>query len=148
MGADAIVQALEQLEAGSAHETPQDESRVTYAARLERSDSPVDFTRPAHDLHNQIRGLHPWPLASARLDGRRVRLIASEVRESPAPLAEPGTVIAIEHDAIVTATGAGLLALRRVQLEGRPVVSARDFLNGHRVVPGDRFTTDRPGADG
>jgi methionyl-tRNA formyltransferase len=146
MGAELAMQALSVLQAGVGIEDPQDPSLVTYAAKLERADGLVDFRRRARELHNQIRGLHPWPLASVRLHDRRLRLIESRVRTEGHRLA-PGTVIRVEPEEIVVATGDEGLGLRRVQPDGRPAMSVRDYLNGHRVSAGDRFTQDTPPRD-
>ena len=141
MGGGLCVRALDELTAGTLVETPQDASLVTYAAKLKREDGRVDFTRRAREVHNQIRGLHPWPLAAARLHDRRLRLLESRVR-TEAHQRAPGTVIRVEPEEIVVATGDEALGLRRVQLDGRPAMAVRDFLNGHQVFPGDQFTPD------
>src|SRR5579862_1924886 len=75
LGSELMTTTLDRMEAdGDLPLTPQDETRVTYAARLERRDGEVNWSRPARDLHNQIRGLHPWPLAAVFLQGRRMLL--------------------------------------------------------------------------
>jgi methionyl-tRNA formyltransferase len=126
-------------------EIPQDESLVTYAPRLERGESAIRFDRPALDVHNHIRGLHPWPLASAMLGSNRIVLRRSQVDRGGDPGAPPGTVIAVDKDAIVVAAAPGAVRILEVQLEGRAPSPVRAFLNGHRVSPGDRFTP-LPGA--
>jgi methionyl-tRNA formyltransferase len=139
MGADLLVKVIEDMERGHVAETPQDEAGVVYAARITRDESAIDLSKPAADVHNTIRGLQPWPLASALLDGRRVRFLESTLAPDEPSSSPPGTVIRIEPDALIVSTGRGAIALRRMQLDGRPVVSARDFLNGHDVRPGSRF---------
>ncbi len=139
LGAALALQMVEALAQGAVAEVPQDDSRAVYAARLQRSDSRIDFARPARDVHNAIRGLHPWPLASAVLDGQRLTLLRSEALPDEAASAPPGTIIRIESDALVVATGGGAIRLRRVQREGRPAVSVHEYLNGHRTRAGDRF---------
>jgi len=141
LGADLLVNVIDDMEHGPVAEAPQDEAKVTYAARLSKGESAIDLSRPAADVHNTIRGLQPWPLASALLDDRRVRFLESILApdEPSSSAAPPGTVIRIEPDALIVSTGRGAIALRRLQLDGRPVVSVRDFLNGHDVRPGSRF---------
>jgi methionyl-tRNA formyltransferase len=139
LGADLLVGVIDELARGPVTETPQDESRVTYAARLGRHEGAIDFSKPAVEVHNVIRGLQPWPLAAALLDSRRVRLLESVSSPEESSSAPPGTVIRIEPDALVVATGRGTVAIRRLQLDGRQVVSVRDFLNGHVVHSGSRF---------
>ncbi len=76
-GATLLIDTLNRLEDGAVTETPQDESLVTYAARLDRRDSQIDWTRSARDIHNQIRAMHPWPLTSVMWRGKRLILRAS-----------------------------------------------------------------------
>ena len=138
LGAALLVATLDALTRGEAHETPQDASLATYAHRLSREDSLVDWTCSARHIHNQIRGLHPWPHAHAYLGAQRVILRRSLVRPDP-PADEPGTVVSAHGDEIVVAAGSGMLALTELQLEGRRPLGARDFLAGHTLAPGDRF---------
>ena len=144
LGADLLVRTVDRLAAGQVAETPQDETRVTYASRLQRDESRIDFARPAIDVHNSIRGLQPWPLASAQLSGKRILLHASQALPDESVTATPGSVVRLEPDALVVATSKGAVRLTRLQLEGRPAVAARDFLNGHAVRPGDQFLPARP----
>jgi len=139
LGADLLIETVEALARGPVTETPQDATLVTYAARLDRRDGQISFGQPAETIHNAIRGLQPWPLVWTTLHGKRIALLASEpVAENTS--AAPGTIIRADSDGLVVATGsAGALRLIRVQLEGRPVVSVRDYLNGHPTRPGDRF---------
>lgn len=140
-GAGLLVETVEALARGPVHAQEQDERLVTYAARLERAESAIHWNQPALDIHNRIRGLQPWPLASSTLDGKRIVLRASSPVETEAHSAEPGTILRIEDGAIVIATGPGAIRLLALQLEGKPVITAAAFLNGHRVQPGQRFMT-------
>lgn len=139
LGASLLVHTVDALARGPVTEVPQDDGRAVYAARVERRDGLIDFTRPARDVHNAIRGLHPWPLASAVLHGKRLALLASEALPDETASAPPGTIVRVEPDALIVATGLGAIRLRRVQLDGRPPVSVRDFLNGHPTRAGERF---------
>lgn len=139
MGASLLVETVAALARGPVTETPQDTTLVTYAARLEKRESPVNWDRPAIDVHNHIRGLQPWPMADARLAGRRIvfrkaRAMPQEGHTSPA-----GSVIAANRDGIVVATSPGAVHILEVQPEGRPAMSVAAFLNGHPIKPGDRF---------
>jgi methionyl-tRNA formyltransferase len=139
LGADLLVSTLAALEAGSVSERLQDEKDVTYAARLTRADSHLDWRRPARDLHNQIRGLHPWPLTNAMLNGRRVILRRSIVAPDPPVDAPPGTIVEAHADALVVATGSGALRITEIQPEGGRPLDARAFLNGGHARAGDVF---------
>src|SRR5205814_6316056 len=116
--------------AGPVRDEPQDDRLVTYARRRERADSRIEWARPAVAVHNQIRGLHPWPLAAARLQGRRVMLHRSEVSPDAAPAtAAPGTIVRAGPDALDVATEPGIVSIREVQLEGKRPVSVAALLN-------------------
>jgi methionyl-tRNA formyltransferase len=143
LGAGAILPVIDQLAAGTATETPQDEALVTYAPRLTREDGHMDWGRPAAELHNQVRGLFPWPHAVTSLGGARVIVLgtATGPRAAEAPDgAEPGEVIAVGRGGItVAAGGRSLLTLVLLQAEGRRPVTAREFAAGARLQPGARF---------
>jgi methionyl-tRNA formyltransferase len=139
LGAELLVKVMDRLALGPVEETPQDDALATYAARLERRESQVDWARPAGDIHNQIRGLQPWPLAAVLFHGRRVLLRQSQVAHDRALDVEPGVVSHVEPDAIEVAAQPGAVRILRLQAEGRPAVDARAFLNGHPVRVGDRF---------
>lgn len=81
MGADLLSETIPAIEAGTIVSIPQDETRVTYAPMLSRSLSPMDFTRPARALHDQVRGLIPWPAATMELNGVRCKILATTVLE-------------------------------------------------------------------
>ena len=138
-GAALLVETTNALARGPVQETPQPAEGVTYAHRLERKESAIDWTQPAADIHNRIRGLQPWPLAVVLLHGRRLALLGSEaVADASCPRA-PGTVVHVSADAIDVAAGSGIVRLTRVQLEGKPAMAVREFMNGHRMAAGDRL---------
>jgi methionyl-tRNA formyltransferase len=138
-GAALLVKTLDALAAGPVTEEPQDEALVTYAHRLERIDSQVDWNRPAQAIHNQIRGLQPWPLAAVVIAGQRVRLLESRLPALPDTAApRPGVVVEIGQDVLGIGTGDHPIHITRVQPDGRAGMPVRDFLNGRRVAVGDR----------
>ena len=138
-GAFLLVTVIDRLAAGPVPETPQDDQAATYAAKITRADSPIDWRRPAHAIHDQIRGLHPWPHASSRLDGQRVILHRS-ARVAGASPAEPGTVLAAGPAGIDVVAGDGaVVRLLELQAEGGRRLAAADFLSGRVVTPGSAF---------
>jgi methionyl-tRNA formyltransferase len=139
LGAALCVDVVRRLERGTVEATPQDESRVTYAARLERRESRVDWSRPAVDIHNQIRGLQPWPMAAVLWKGKRLTLRRSRLAGASPLHRTPGVVSEVGPDGIVVGTGTEGLALTEIQLEGRPIVPLAEFLNGHHLSAGDRL---------
>jgi methionyl-tRNA formyltransferase len=139
IGAALVAPVVDQLAAGAVAEHAQGESGVTYAARLERRESQIDWARPAIAIHNQIRGLQPWPLAAAMLNGRRVALLRSVVPDHAAASQAPGTIIDAARDGVLVAAGTGVVRVTDLQEAGRAPMSAHAYLQGRRVSPGDRF---------
>ena len=132
LGADALAEAVEQLKNGTAQRTAQDHSAFTYAPMLDRSLSPMDFTRSAQQLHDQVRGLIPWPCASMTLDGRTVKVyrtaIGGETVLAAGRIAEAG------KQGLAIACGDGrLLRVLELQAEGGRRMAAADYLRGHPV---------------
>ena len=154
VGADALVNAVDRLSAGTATETPQDETAATYAHKIQKTDGSIDWTASAETLHNVIRGLHPWPHAYSDLEGERCLLLESRVDSRSEAEASPhiqdsphiqgeapaGTIVEAHGDNLRVLTGDGVLRIVRLQMEGRRPVSAREFLAGHHLSPGARFT--------
>ena len=144
LGADLLVDAVDALAEGRASETPQNESEASYAHKIEKTDGIVDWSRTAREIHNQIRGLHPWPHAHSDLQGERTILLRSEVEgEEHEPRKEPGTVVEARPDRFAVQAGGGVVRLLLLQREGRRPVTAREFLAGKRIEPGARFVSSR-----
>lgn len=138
LGAALLVQTLDRLALGPVEELPQNEALVTYAHRLTKDDGVVDWAQAASSIHNQIRGLHPWPLAFSYIAGQRLILRRSTWAAEDAP-AEPGTIVTAHGDELRIATGAGTLVVTELQAEGRRASRTRDFLAGRKLAPGLRF---------
>jgi len=139
IGAKLLVSTVDALVDGTAVETPQDESLATYARRLTKQDGVVDWNQSAERIHDLIRGVQPWPLAFSFLHGRRIILRRSNVVRQLQTDA-PGAVIEAAGDQLVIGTGAGAIAIVEIQVEGKRPMIPREFLAGHRVLPGDRFS--------
>lgn len=136
LGARLIVHALEI----PAAPRPQDASRATYAARITRSDSEIDWGRPAPDIERQVRAFEPAPGAQTRLADAMLKIWRA--RTGPAiAAAPPGTVIAADADGLVVACGAGTLRILELQRAGGKRLAAQAFLSGYRIARGARFGT-------
>ena len=136
-GATLLVECVSRLAEGPVPEEPQPASGITYADRITKEDAPMFWWRPAGELHNQVRALNPWPLASTSLGGARLLIVETEIGTDAAPAgALPGTVLAAQGDGFVVAAGHGTLRLKTVKPEGKRAMAAREFLAGHRVAPG------------
>ena len=134
LGAEALAEAVAALKAGTAERTPQDHSRMTYASMLSKEMSPVDWTRSAHAISCQIRGLIPWPCASTEaVTGQPMKLFAaSETGEQTS--AKAGTVLAAGKQGIDVACGDGkVLRLTEIQAQGGKRMSAAAYLLGHPI---------------
>lgn len=132
----ALLDALADLESGTAQRTPQAADLATYAPKLKKSDGRLDWRAPASALSLRVRAMSPWPGTSARLDGHVLKIHAA--REA-AGFGDPGEVISAGPEGVVVAAGAGSLALRELQVEGRKRLPAEDFLRGFPVKAGMRF---------
>jgi methionyl-tRNA formyltransferase len=145
MGARLLVDTVDMIADGLWREEAQDDAQATYASRLTKDDGVVDWTKPAAHIHNQIRGLRPWPHAFAFHNGKRVILLRSAPVASGSsrmlPGGEPpGTIVEAAVDRLVVSTGSGALRLLELQAEGKRPMNARDFLAGHRLAAGDRLS--------
>jgi methionyl-tRNA formyltransferase len=139
LGASLLLGTVDALAEGPIPEAAQDEAAATYAPRITREDGRVDWTRPALALHNQVRGLYPWPHAFTYLAGHRIILLRTRPVNQSAG-APPGTILEAHGNSLTVATGQGTLAVLSLQPEGRRAMAPRDFLAGHAVVPGTAFT--------
>jgi methionyl-tRNA formyltransferase len=139
LGADLMVETLRQLERGDLQPQPQDHTRATHAPILKKEDGRIDWTLPALEIWNRIRGLRPWPGAYTTFRGKNlhIRVAGRPTAGEPCHL-EPGTLV-VEHGRLLVACGQGtLLEAKEIQLEGRKRLPARDFLNGVRLLPGEK----------
>ena len=142
LGAAELLLAVDDLDRGRAAEEAQDHTQATLAPRLTRADSANDWTRPARDLHNQVRGLHPWPRAACRLDGARLLIhrTALTTPSATSPDARPGQVIEAAGGRLVVAAGGNTaLSILEIQPEGGRPLPARAFLAGHHIAPDATF---------
>lgn len=135
LGAEALSEAIGQIENGTVTRTPQDHAAHTYAPMLDKSLSPLDFTRPARQLHDQVRGLVPWPSASMVLAGKPVKIHRTAVGEATA--APAGAVVTADKTGLSIACGDGkCLRILELQGEGGKRMAAADYLRGHPVPLG------------
>lgn len=137
LGAALLVDVVDTLAAGTAREEPQDDARATYAPKITRTESPIDWTQPAAAIHNQVRGLYPWPHASTTIGGARLIVLRTRVEPPVAYPQPPGTVYHVSRDAVHVMAGDGrAVAIEQVQPEGRRAMSVRDYLAGRPVASG------------
>jgi len=131
LGAGLIVKAVAGLDSLKAE--PQPEVGVTYAAKIDKAEARVDWTRPATEVDRHVRGLSPFPGAWCEMDGERVKLLLSGIAEGEGA---PGAVL---DDALAVACGSGAVRLLRLQRPGRGAMDAAEFLRGAPVGAGARI---------
>jgi methionyl-tRNA formyltransferase len=141
IGGRLLLLTLERLEAGNLPRTPQDPALVTPAPSLPPNIGALDWTRPARDLHNLVRGVTPRPGAYGMWQGRRLKIWkTSVVSDTPAArMPEPGRVENISPAGIIVETGKGALRLEEVQPESKARMSADAWARGARIGNDQRF---------
>jgi methionyl-tRNA formyltransferase len=135
LGAEAIVAALDDIEAGRARALPQPEDGVTYAAKIDKRDTHLEWSRPAPELERAVRAFRPAPGAFGLLGDEPVKIWRARVVDGHG---EPGTVLEMQNE-LVIACGERALAVSELQRAGGRRLSAVEFLRGHRLAPGARF---------
>ncbi len=136
-GADVLLRTVEALQLGSLTRTPQDNTLATYAAKIEKADCIIDFSKDARTIHNQIRGLSPMPLAFTHTpDGKLLKVVVAHVGQCEGQAAAPGTVISLSGG-IEVACGTGSIVFTSVKPEGKGTMGAVDFVRGRKIAVGD-----------
>ncbi len=138
LGGKLLVDTVEDIAAGRAGRTPQDERAVTLAPLLSKELSPVDWTRSSQAIYDQIRGLTPWPGASTHvITGETMKLWGAQVVEKDTD-ARPGSVLRADEKGIDVACGDGrVLRILELQAPGSKRMAAADYLRGHPLKTGD-----------
>ncbi len=138
-----LLDVVNRIAAGPIVETPQENSLATYAPKLLKTESPIDWSLPSRAIHDRVRGLQPWPMASSTVDGVRCLIHRTAVVQEGgshlllAQPAVPGSVAEAAGDVLAVVAGDGqTVRILEIQPEGRRVMSAREFISGHRLVPG------------
>lgn len=131
LGAVGLAKVLTQIENGTLHAEPQDEALVTYAEKLHKEESTIDWNEPAAVISRKIRGLNPWPVAQTEYQRQVLRIWQAEAIDESTDL--PVGVVRCMNKYIEVATGQGMLRLLEVQLPGGKRMTAQAFLNAHDV---------------
>ncbi|HEX8199212.1 MAG TPA: methionyl-tRNA formyltransferase [Isosphaeraceae bacterium] len=143
LGAPLVAEAIAALAAGTARVLPQEKARVTRAAKLRKEDGLIDWSKPARQIHDLVRAMQPWPLASttwhpAASGKPPLRVIVH--RTNPVDgQGTTGRVLEATGDRLIVAAGRDAVRLLEVQLPGKRPMPVADFLRGHPVFPGDRM---------
>ena len=130
LGAQLLSKTLGRFEKGDVAGTPQNEEEVTFAPMLDKSMCPIDWTKTAQQIHNQVRGLHPWPVATAQIQGKTFKIHSTVIVEDKAEAA-PGTILELTKTGLQIACGEGAVEIRCLQAEGGKRMAAPDYFRGH-----------------
>ncbi|MBR4295858.1 MAG: methionyl-tRNA formyltransferase [Clostridia bacterium] len=137
-GASLLLKTVNAIRDGKAERERQDDTMATYAAKIEKNDCIIDFTKSAADVHNLIRGLSPIPLSFTHTpDGKMLKVWKSRISEEDSS-ADEGTVISLEGG-ITVKCGTGAVTLCGVLPEGKGRMKAEDFIRGRKIGLGDKF---------
>ncbi|MCK5826311.1 MAG: methionyl-tRNA formyltransferase [Desulfuromusa sp.] len=140
LGREAMDETLSQLCAGTLIGEKQDDALSCYAPMLKKEDGLIDWQRTATEIHNQVRGLDPWPGAFTYLDDEVLKIVATAVVADSSEVA--GTIISADKTGVRIACGEGILIVGELQLPGRKRLSAMNFLSGRPLFPGTRLTNN------
>ena len=128
LGAQLLSDVLKKVEKGEAVAIPQNEADVTFAPMLDKSMCPIDFTKSAQQVHNQVRGLHPWPVATMELQGKWFKVHQTAIVEGAG---KPGEILGLTKTGLIIACGTGAVEIRSLQAEGGKRMNAPDYFRGH-----------------
>ncbi|HEL1032666.1 TPA: methionyl-tRNA formyltransferase [Streptococcus equi subsp. zooepidemicus] len=127
LGRGLLLKTLPDYLSGDLKPVPQDHSQATFSPNLSAEEERLDWSKPAREVFNHIRGMNPWPVAHTLLDGQRFKIYEAELAEGSG---SAGQIIAKTKKALVVAAGEGALSLTLVQPAGKPKMPIVDFLNG------------------
>jgi methionyl-tRNA formyltransferase len=141
MGAELMAETLERLERGDIKPQPQDHAQATLAPILKKEDGLINWRLSAEEIERRVRGLCPWPGAFTTFRGKGLQVWKAAVSPMQASAMEPGTLLGESGRPLVSCGGGSVLELVEVQMEGRRRMPGRDFLNGIRLTPLEKFGT-------
>ena len=129
LGAELLSKTLTRFANGEAvTATPQDPEKVTYAPMLDKTMCPIDFTKTAQQVHDKVRGLHPWPVATMELQGKKFKIHQTVVTNGSGT---PGEILGLTKTGLIIACGEGAVEIRSLQAEGGKRMAAPDYFRGH-----------------
>lgn len=132
LGGELILKTLDVVENGTAEPKKQDDSFATHTSKIDKSLCPIDFSKPSFEVHNKIRGLNPWPIATAKLCGKNVKIFSSRLSGLSGA---SGTVLSVKP--LIIGCGEKSVEILELQPEGKKRMSASAFAAGHKISIGD-----------
>ena len=138
IGADLLIDAIKGIIDGKIKEKEQEEDKATFAPKIDRELSKIDWERSAKEISARIRALDPWPGAISYINDKEIKLFSSSCIDKGYK-GIPGRVNSIEDEGVIVETGNGLVLIRELQVPGRKRLKAKEFLRGFSLKKGDRF---------
>jgi methionyl-tRNA formyltransferase len=136
IGADLMITTLQGFATGAVHPRQQDHSRTTLAPILKKEDGLIDFSRPACEILNRLRGFQPWPGAYSKFRGKNLQIRRAELSDRALPSAE----LNLEGDHLLVGCGEGTsIRIVDLQLEGKKGISGAEFIRGYHPLPGEKL---------
>lgn len=135
LGSEVLLETLDKLKKGELNPQKQDDSLSNYASMLSKELCPIDFSDSAKNVHNKIRGLSPWPVATTKLFGKTLKVHESRLSEKRTN-ATAGEVVSTENGIMVACGDGKTITLTEIQLEGKKRMNSLDFLRGHAIEKG------------
>ena len=128
LGADLLSRTLTAFAEGTVTRTPQDPAGISFAPMLDKSMCPIDWNKTAQQVHDQVRGLHPWPIATMELKGKKFKVHATRIVEGSG---QPGQILGLTKTGLRIACGEGAVEVISLQAEGGKRMAAPDYFRGH-----------------
>ena len=128
LGADLLSDTLKKVERGEAVATAQDEAQVTFAPMLDKAMCPIDWSKTAQQVHDHVRGLNPWPTATATIGGTFFKIHSTVIVDGKG---QPGEILGLTKTGLRVACGQGAVEIRTLQAEGGKRMAAPDYFRGH-----------------
>ena len=128
LGADLLSRTLTAFAEGTVTRTPQDPAGISFAPMLDKSMCPIDWNKTAQQVHDQVRGLHPWPIATMELKGKKFKVHATRIVEGSG---QPGEILGLTKTGLRIACGEGAVEVISLQAEGSKRMAAPDYFRGH-----------------
>ncbi len=128
LGADLLSKTMIRLEKGAVERTAQNPAQVSYAPMLDKSMCPIDWSKTAQQVHDHVRGLHPWPVATANIGGSNFKIHSTVITDGSG---QPGQILGLTKTGLKIACGEGAVEIRTLQAEGGKRMAAPDYFRGH-----------------
>ena len=128
LGAGLLSKTLTAIAEGDVTATPQDATKVSYAPMLDKTMCPIDFSKTAQQVHNHVRGLHPWPVATMTLQDKLFKVHETVIAQGSG---KPGQILGLTKTGLLIACGEGAVEIRSLQAEGGKRMATADYFRGH-----------------